>query len=148
MAEQVGKIQGGFDKAMLESTEQTKKQIAKNNLEFAQSMFEKSKKLCEIKMKPEPKETRDQSISACTKFVFNSVMSQWLNNETDSYSRNQQEQLLVPKYNSNSTSVYTSDECVGAIVNGVCHGSIIPKTGYHRTCHGQMLNGQCTGPMF
>ena len=44
--------------------------------------------------------------------------------------------------------VYKADECIGAIVNGVCHGSILPKSGHQKTCHGTMINGQCTGPMF
>ncbi|WP_422463223.1 MULTISPECIES: hypothetical protein [unclassified Endozoicomonas] len=46
------------------------------------------------------------------------------------------------------TKVYRADECIGSIVNGVCHGSILPKTANHPTCYGQMINGQCTGPMF
>ncbi len=46
------------------------------------------------------------------------------------------------------TKVYREDECIGSIVNGVCHGSILPKTANHPTCYGQMINGQCTGPMF
>lgn len=46
------------------------------------------------------------------------------------------------------TKVYRADECIGAVVNGVCHGSILPKTANHPTCYGQMINGQCTGPMF
>ncbi|MFK0572225.1 hypothetical protein [Endozoicomonas sp.] len=46
------------------------------------------------------------------------------------------------------SKVYRADECIGAIVNGVCHGSILPKSANHPTCHGQMINGQCTGPMF
>lgn len=48
----------------------------------------------------------------------------------------------------NSYKVYSPDECVGAIVMGECHGAIIEHGGYHPTCHGEMLNGQCTGPMF
>ena len=44
--------------------------------------------------------------------------------------------------------VYSADECVGAVVNGVCHGTIIPKPGYQKTCYGEMLFGRCTGPMF
>ena len=47
-----------------------------------------------------------------------------------------------------SGKVYTADECVGAIVNGVCHGSIVPKAGRHKTCYGQMINGRCTGAMY
>lgn len=47
-----------------------------------------------------------------------------------------------------ASKVYSADECVGAIVNGECHGSILPNKAYHPTCHGQMINGQCTGPMF
>ena len=47
-----------------------------------------------------------------------------------------------------SQKVYSADECVGALVNGVCHGTIIPNAGYHKTCYGEMLFGRCTGPMF
>ena len=44
--------------------------------------------------------------------------------------------------------VYRQTECIGAVVNGVCNGSILPNAGYHPTCYGTMLNGQCTGPMY
>ncbi|WP_460151825.1 hypothetical protein [Pseudomonas sp. S2_B07] len=43
--------------------------------------------------------------------------------------------------------VYREHDCIGAVINGVCHGS----TGAAQpmaTCYGQMLNGQCTGPQF
>lgn len=43
--------------------------------------------------------------------------------------------------------VYRAQDCIGAVVNGVCNGS----TGAAQpraTCYGQMLNGQCTGPMY
>jgi hypothetical protein len=46
-------------------------------------------------------------------------------------------------------SVYSPNECIGAVVMGVCHGSILPDYSRpHPTCYGQMLNGVCTGPMF
>jgi len=48
----------------------------------------------------------------------------------------------------NGTTVYRASECIGAIVNGECHGSILPQTATHPVCHGQMINGMCTGPMF
>jgi hypothetical protein len=48
----------------------------------------------------------------------------------------------------NEEKVYREPECVGAVVNGVCHGTIIEDGGNHPTCHGEMINGQCTGPMF
>jgi len=44
--------------------------------------------------------------------------------------------------------VYSRDECVGPVVMGQCKGTILPKKAYHPTCHGDWLNGQCTGPMF
>ena len=44
--------------------------------------------------------------------------------------------------------VYSADECVGAVVNGLCHGTIIPKTGSRKTCYGEMISGICTGPMY
>ncbi len=44
--------------------------------------------------------------------------------------------------------VYDASECVGPIVNGICQGTILPNQAVHPICHGQMLNGQCTGPMF
>jgi hypothetical protein len=44
--------------------------------------------------------------------------------------------------------VYNVSECIGPIIMGVCQGSILPNQAYHPTCYGQMLNGNCTGPMF
>lgn len=46
------------------------------------------------------------------------------------------------------TPVYQADECTGPVINGRCHGSIIPKSAVPKRCYGTMLNGQCTGPMF
>jgi hypothetical protein len=51
-------------------------------------------------------------------------------------------------YNSEGIPVYRADECAGPIVNGKCHGSIIPKSAVHEKCYGEMLNGVCTGPQF
>lgn len=44
--------------------------------------------------------------------------------------------------------VYDADECIGPVVAGRCHGSVLPNKAYHPTCHGQWVNGQCTGPLF
>jgi hypothetical protein len=44
--------------------------------------------------------------------------------------------------------VYAPSECVGPIVAGVCQGAILPNQATHPVCHGEMLNGTCTGPMF
>lgn len=42
--------------------------------------------------------------------------------------------------------VYDSNQCTGPVIMGECHGGMIgePKA----RCHGSMLNGKCTGPMF
>src|SRR5258708_15773473 len=45
-------------------------------------------------------------------------------------------------------TVYSARECVGAVVMGECHGSIVPSAPYHPTCYGELLNGDCIGPMF
>jgi hypothetical protein len=46
-------------------------------------------------------------------------------------------------------TVYSPHECIGAVVMGQCHGSILPDYSRpHPTCYGQLLNGICTGPMF
>ncbi|SRR5579883_2413936 len=45
-------------------------------------------------------------------------------------------------------TVYGPGECVGPVIMGECHGAIVPQAGYHRTCHGAWMNGQCAGPMF
>jgi hypothetical protein len=46
-------------------------------------------------------------------------------------------------------TVYSRHECIGAVVNGQCFGSILPDYSRpHPTCYGQMLNGMCTGPMY
>ena len=42
--------------------------------------------------------------------------------------------------------VYNASQCVGPIIMGQCQGSTIGPP--RATCHGTMLNGRCTGPMF
>lgn len=46
--------------------------------------------------------------------------------------------------------VYRADQCIGAVVNGVCHGAVVPSAQSinPQRCYGQMLNGICTGPQF
>ena len=46
------------------------------------------------------------------------------------------------------SKVYEAGECIGPVIMGKCHGSILPKKAYHPRCYGTWLNGQCTGPMF
>lgn len=56
--------------------------------------------------------------------------------------------VAVPNFGDGQT-VYSQSECIGAVVMGQCHGSILPDYSRpHPTCYGQMLNGMCTGPMF
>jgi hypothetical protein len=43
--------------------------------------------------------------------------------------------------------VISSEDCIGAVVNGVCHGTPAPGAAT-ATCYGQMVGGVCTGPMF
>jgi hypothetical protein len=45
-------------------------------------------------------------------------------------------------------TVYPRSACIGAVVNGECHGSVLPSPSPSVRCYGQMLNGQCTGPQF
>jgi hypothetical protein len=44
--------------------------------------------------------------------------------------------------------VYSAEECIGPVIMGVCHGTILPRQAYHPTCYGAWLDGACTGPMF
>jgi hypothetical protein len=54
----------------------------------------------------------------------------------------------APNFGGGQT-VYSQGECIGAVVMGQCHGSILPDYSRpHPTCYGQLLNGICTGPMF
>ena len=44
--------------------------------------------------------------------------------------------------------VYDASECIGAVVNGRCHGSIIRQPRYHETCYGSWVMGKCVGAQF
>ena len=44
----------------------------------------------------------------------------------------------------NKFRVYTPDKCLGAVVNGQCHGTIIDTTPA-KYCHGTMILGECHG---
>jgi hypothetical protein len=48
----------------------------------------------------------------------------------------------------NAGKVYARDECIGPVIMDRCEGTIAPTGAYRPTCHGQWINGQCTGPMF
>lgn len=48
----------------------------------------------------------------------------------------------------NGVPVYGAGQCIGAVVNGVCNGTIQQNGAMPLTCHGQMVGGICTGPMF
>jgi hypothetical protein len=43
--------------------------------------------------------------------------------------------------------VYDAQNCVGPVVEGVCHGTMVPE-GRPLRCHGKMIRGECTGPIF
>ena len=47
-----------------------------------------------------------------------------------------------------SNKVYRASECIGAVVNGVCHGSVIDTQPMRQRCYGTMIGGHCTGPQF
>jgi hypothetical protein len=53
----------------------------------------------------------------------------------------------VPQTVGGGQPVISSGDCIGAVVNGVCHGTFAPGAAT-ATCHGQMVAGVCTGPMF
>jgi hypothetical protein len=55
-----------------------------------------------------------------------------------------QQEMQVQQY---GQPEYRAQDCIGAVVNGVCHGSTSAEQP-QATCYGQMLNGQCTGPQF
>jgi len=39
-------------------------------------------------------------------------------------------------------------DCIGAVVNGKCHGSTIDGDFDNKTCHGTIVNGECIGAKF
>lgn len=48
---------------------------------------------------------------------------------------------------SSGTPIYDSSECIGAVVNGRCVGSILPNPSnvLRKKCYGTMINGECKG---
>lgn len=54
----------------------------------------------------------------------------------------------IQEHVARGSKVYSAEECIGPVIMGKCHGSILPNGGYHPTCHGTWLAGRCTGPMF
>ena len=58
------------------------------------------------------------------------------------------ENVIAAPSSGDGQTVYSPSECIGAVVMGVCHGSILPDYSRpHPSCYGQMLNGICTGPL-
>lgn len=46
------------------------------------------------------------------------------------------------------TPVYPASDCIGPVIMGICHGSILPSQAVPQRCYGTMLNGSCIGPQF
>ncbi|MXZ13025.1 MAG: hypothetical protein F4Y78_03300 [Candidatus Dadabacteria bacterium] len=44
--------------------------------------------------------------------------------------------------------VYEESECIGPVINGVCHGGVIDTNPMRERCYGDWLMGECTGPQF
>jgi hypothetical protein len=44
--------------------------------------------------------------------------------------------------------VYPTSACIGAVVNGVCHGRVLSIDPMPERCYGAMIGGKCTGPQF
>jgi len=41
--------------------------------------------------------------------------------------------------------IYPASKCVGAIVNGECHGQIVGADPMPKRCQGQIVGGRCVG---
>jgi hypothetical protein len=60
----------------------------------------------------------------------------------------EENQGLPPLPSLQAEPVYRARDCLGAVVNGVCHGSIAPSVQMPPRCYGSLINGRCTGPQF
>jgi hypothetical protein len=82
-------------------------------------------------------------LSGCAS-VLNSDFVRWASTPRAYYQSQgyQQAPALAP----NGQPVYDASQCIGPVVNGVCHGSTLGQP--VARCYGTMLNGQCTGPQF
>lgn len=88
-----------------------------------------------------------------TKVVFDEYLKQsreaWDRvAERQEWQRIQRQQQRALERSDHGQTVYSEDECIGPVIMGQCHGTILDKGGHHPKCYGTMLNGQCTGPMF
>lgn len=45
----------------------------------------------------------------------------------------------------NGTPMYPERSCIGAVINGKCHGSILHPGPVPKRCHGTVLQGKCIG---
>lgn len=115
---------------------------------YSESAKNDAVEYCIEKFKDSPlaDEEYKEQIKPCLETEYNKRMDFYIAQGNNSKSAS----APVTSYQDGTTGskVYSSEECIGAVVNGVCHGSILPKPGYRKTCHGTMINGQCTGPMF
>ncbi|WP_257287948.1 hypothetical protein [Endozoicomonas sp. SESOKO2] len=126
-------IQAGYDETIRKAQERRFEERSDEAMAFA-------KKLCEVKSADLTGDARKNHMDWCLDYVYTNVMLKKYGETSD-----------APAVKSNPVQsgqkVYRPDECTGPVINGECHGAVIPK-GYVPTCYGTMLNGQCTGPMF
>lgn len=132
MAEYAAEARASYDKGYYEA--------------FSKAAMEDTEKYCYEKFKDQAdlvKENPDL-VKDCINNDYEKRLNYYLTHSTSTRSN----APVTAGQSGTGQKVYSADECIGAIVNGVCHGSILPKSGYQKTCHGTMINGQCTGPMF
>jgi hypothetical protein len=79
-------------------------------------------------------------------------LNQSLQQQTNSLQQLGSQSYRQPSFNYNNnqnagTPMYNSDECIGAVVNGRCTGTISPDPSnvLRKKCYGTIINGECHG---
>jgi hypothetical protein len=111
--------------------------------------------ICALTACSVPMQTVDASRSACASYGFQPgsdafaqcVMTEQHRHTLRIYGGGAGSPAAAAPQTGFGQPVISSGDCIGAVVNGVCHGTPAPGAAT-ATCHGQMVGGVCTGPMF
>jgi hypothetical protein len=62
------------------------------------------------------------------------------------YDQPKLQDLSPPQRNNSGIIIYDESECRGRVINGECHGMIVPKPRPHKRCYGTVSpDGRCLG---
>lgn len=129
---------------------ETSEEAAARAQKYADALFARWKKTSQDFCAHDPNAAAFANQAACEMWVTNYLASAYLES-LQRYSKPQPQTppSFVPgPSGQQGVPMYPQSSCIGPVVNGECHGTILYPGPAPKRCYGTVLFGKCTGPEF